>query len=218
MGRSRDDRALCHDVPMARPRDQAARRAQLIEAATQAVISRGAANARLRDVAAEAGLTPASVLYYYPDLSELLVAVFERGTQTYIVHRRESVEAAQGAWPRLEACIRSGVPFPGEAEMTSRLLYELLPVSFRNEVANAQQRRFVADQSALYAQILEEGHHSGEFDLVDDAAVLARGFVALEDGYGIEVLSEASTAEHVYDVLVRHARLVTRAEERSSAR
>lgn len=195
---------------MPRPRDQAARRAQLVEAAAQAVLARGATNARLTDVAAEAGLTPASVLYYYPDLGELLAAVFERGIDTYIVHRRESVESAEGAWPRLLACIRSGVPFPGEAELTSRLLYELLPVSFRNETANAQERQFVADQAALYQEILEEGQASGEFDLVDDAAYLARSFVALEDGYGIAVLSEASTAEQVADTIVRYAQLVTR--------
>lgn len=199
----------CHDGAMPRPRDQAARRAQLVEAAAQAVISRGAAHARLRDVAAEAGLTPASVLYYYPDLGELLAAVFERGTRTYIEHRRESVDAAHGAWARLQACIRSGVPFPGDAEMTSRLLYELLPVTFRNESANHRQRRFVADQAELYRQILADGAASGEFDLVDDAAFLARGFVALEDGYGIEVLSNEAGAEQVYDLLVRHARLVT---------
>lgn len=194
---------------MPRPRDQAARRAQLVEAAAQAVLSRGAANARLRDVAVEAGLTPASVLYYYPDLGELLAAVFERGIQTYIVHRREAVEACTGAWARLRACIRSGVPFPGEAEITSRLLYELLPVTFRNEAANAQELQFVADQAALYQQILEDGQASGEFHLVADAAFLARGFVALEDGYGIEVLTKASTAEHVADQLIQYAVLAT---------
>lgn len=197
---------------MARPRDQAARRAELVEAAAQAVIARGAANARLRDVAEQAGLTPASVLYYYPELGELLAAVFERGVETYIVHRRESVQAADGAWSRLLACIRSGVPFPGEAETTSRLLYELLPVTFRHEAANARQRQFVADQAALYQQILEEGQASGEFDLVADAAFLARAFVALEDGYGIEVLSGEASAETVVEHLVRHARLVTRVQ------
>jgi AcrR family transcriptional regulator len=195
---------------MARPRDQAARRAQLVEAATQAVLARGAANARLRDVAVEAGLTPASVLYYYPDLGELLAAVFERGTQTYIVHRRAAVEAHTSAWDRLSACIHSGVPFPGEAEETSRLLYELLPVTFRNPAARTQQLQFVADQAALYQQILEEGRARGEFDLVADAAFLARGFVALEDGYGIEVLTEASSADHVAEQLLHYARLVTR--------
>jgi len=194
---------------MPRPRDQAARRAQLVEAAAQAVLSRGAANARLRDVAVEAGLTPASVLYYYPDLGELLAAVFERGTQTYIVHRREAVEAATGAWARLQACIRSGIPFPGEAEITSRLLYELLPVTFRNDAANAQELQFVADQAALYQQILEEGEATGEFQLIADAAFLARNFVALEDGYGIEVLTKASSAEHVAAQLIRYAALAT---------
>lgn len=202
---------------MPRPRDQAARRAQLVEAAAQAVISRGAANARLRDVAAEAGLTPASVLYYYPDLGELLAAVFERGTRTYIVHRREAVESVTGAWARLAACVRSGVPFPGEAEMTSRLLYELLPVTFRNEAANERQRRFVAEQSALYEEILTEGRATGDFHLVDEPAFLARGFVALEDGYGIEVLSRAATAEQVHELLLRHARLVTGSSDRAAA-
>src|ERR1700712_3607854 len=97
---------------MSSPRDQAARRAQLVQAASRAVLERGSTNARLRDVADQAGLTSASVLYYYPDMDELLAAVFEQGTQTYIHRRRAAVEAADDSWDRLAACIRSGVPFP----------------------------------------------------------------------------------------------------------
>src|SRR5689334_24785978 len=197
---------------MPRVRDQAARRAQLVEAAAQAVLQRGAANARLRDVADQAGLTPASVLYYYSDLAELLAAVFERGTQTYITHRRDAVQACSGAWPKIAACIRSGVPCPGEAEVTSRLLYELLPVTFRNEAAAAQQLRFVAQQTELYQQILDDGNQTGEFRLVTDAPFLARGFVALEDGYAIDVLSQAATAEEVTQRLMRHAHLATQTD------
>lgn len=196
---------------MPRVRDQAARRAQLIEAAAQAVLQRGAANARLRDVADQAGLTPASVLYYYSDLGELLASVFERGTQTYITQRRNAVQACSGAWPKLAACLRSGVPFPGEAEVSSRLLYELLPVTFRNEAAASQQLKFVAEQTELYQQILDDGRQTGEFRLVADAPFLARSFVALEDGYAIDVLSQAATAEDVTQRLMRHARLVTQA-------
>jgi AcrR family transcriptional regulator len=198
---------------MARPRDQAARRAQLIEAAAQAVLKHGATNAKLRDVADQAGLTPASVLYYYPDLGELLAAVFERGTQTYIVRRREAVEACTGAWHKLSACIRSGVPFPGEAEITSRLLYELLPVTLRNPAASLQQLKFVAEQASLYQQIFEAGQAAGEFQLVADSGFLARSFVALEDGYGTDVLSEAATADEVAERLLHHARLITRVDD-----
>ncbi|AXL92972.1 TetR/AcrR family transcriptional regulator [Streptomyces sp. CB09001] len=194
---------------MPRPRNQTARRAQLVQAATQTVIERGVTNARLRDIAAQAGLTPASVLYYYPDINDLLVAVFEQGTDTYVLRRRKAVEACGTAWERLSACVASGIPFPGEAETTSRLLYELLPVAFRVEAAAARNTAFLAQQTSLYRQVLEEGAASGDFRLTAPADFLARSFVALEDGYGIDVLSGAATAEEIEERLLRHARLMT---------
>ncbi|TQC39141.1 TetR/AcrR family transcriptional regulator [Rhodococcus sp. WS4] len=194
---------------MPRPRNQTARRAQLVEAAAQTVLERGATNARLRDIAEQAGLTPASVSYYYPDLTELLALVFERGAETYIRHRRQALESCDSAWAKLAACIRSGVPFPGEAETTSRLLYELLPVAFRNAPAAEQQAHFVADQTDLYRQVLDEGDRLGEFRLVAPADFLARSFVALEDGYGMDVLAGSATAEDVENRLLLHAQLAT---------
>ncbi|MFD7710808.1 TetR/AcrR family transcriptional regulator [Streptomyces sp. NPDC059785] len=194
---------------MARPRNQAARRAHLVQAAAQTVLDRGVTNARLRDIADRAGLTPASVLYYYPDINDLLVAVYEQGTETYVLRRQAAVEARTDAWEKLRACVASGIPFSGEAETTSRLLYELLPVAFRSEAAGVRQRAFVARQTGLYRQVLDEGAASGAFRLVAPSGFLARGFVALEDGYGIDVLSGAATAEQVQEHLLHHARLVT---------
>lgn len=196
---------------MPRPRDQAARRSQLVEAAAQAVLDRGASGARLRDIAELAGLTSASVLYYFPDLSELMAAVFEEGTRTYVRLRRDAVEACTDSWERLAACVHSGVPFPGEPETTSRVLYELLPLTFRNDAAAEHQRRFFADQAALYEQVLSEGEEDGVFRLVAPASFLARSFVALEDGYGIEVVAGTTPAEEVEQRLLEHARLATQA-------
>ncbi|MEU8728696.1 TetR/AcrR family transcriptional regulator [Streptomyces tendae] len=198
---------------MPRPRNQAARRAQLVQAAAQAVLERGVTNARLRDIAAQAGLTPASVLYYYPDVNDLLAAVFEQGTETYVRRRRSAVEAAPTPWTRLAACVSSGVPHPGEAEQTSRLLYELLPVTFRVEAAATRQRAFVAQQTSLYQEVLDSGAASEDFRLAGPSAFLARGFVALEDGYGIDVLSGAATAMDIEERLLHQARLVTGASE-----
>src|SRR4051794_39200785 len=138
---------------VSRPRDQAVRRAQLVEAASQAVLSRGSSGARLRDIAEHAGLTSASVLYYFPDIAELMAAVFEEGTRTYVRLRREAVEACTDPWGRMAACIRSGVPSPGEPEPTSRLLYELLPLTSRNPAAAEQQTRFFRQQAALYEEV-----------------------------------------------------------------
>ena len=57
---------------MARPKRQHERRAQLVEIARQLVVERGVVALRLTDVAKRAGLSPASVLYYFSALSELL--------------------------------------------------------------------------------------------------------------------------------------------------
>ncbi|MER5453032.1 TetR family transcriptional regulator [Streptomyces sp. NPDC002764] len=67
---------------MARPKNQAERRAQLIDATARTVVELGATATKLRDVARVAGVTPASVLYYYPDIQELFAAVFERSAAT----------------------------------------------------------------------------------------------------------------------------------------
>src|SRR5260370_2578622 len=56
---------------MARPKDQKRRREELVAAAARAVLRRGPAAVRLRDVAEEAGVTPAAVLYYYTPTAAL---------------------------------------------------------------------------------------------------------------------------------------------------
>ena len=196
---------------MSRPRDQASRRAQLVQAASRAVLERGLTKARLRDVADHAGLTSASVLYYYRDMEDLLAAVFEQGTRTYIDRRRAAVGASSDAWEQLAACIRSGVPFPGEPQATSRLLYELVPLTFRNETAAALQATFFSEQADLYRQVLTSGEDSGTFHLLAPADFLARSFVALEDGYGIEVLAGTTPADEIERRLLRHAILAMQA-------
>lgn len=194
---------------MARPKNQALRRAQLLEAATRAVLDHGSTGTRLRDIAEQAGVTPASVLYYYPDMRELFTAVHERGLTTYCEHREQQTAQHEDVTGRLRACIRCGVPRPGETEQTSRLLYELQSVALRDETAAAQQRTFVERQTSLYEAILEEGERSRQFRLVAPAAVLARSFVALEDGYGMDILTGAATADDVERRLLLHASTVT---------
>ncbi|SFJ40487.1 TetR/AcrR family transcriptional regulator [Amycolatopsis sacchari] len=192
---------------MPRPRNQTARRAQLIAAATQTVLEHGAAQARLRDIAQQAGLTPASVLYYYPDVHELFTAVLTQGSVTYCEGREQEIARFSTAADRLRACIRSGVPRPGETADASRVLYELAPVVLRNETAAAEYKRFIDRQTALYHRVLTDGERSGEFRPVDDVAVLARSFVALEDGYGLDVLTGDLAADEVERRLLLHARL-----------
>ena len=197
---------------MPRPKNQTARRAQLVNAAAETVLEHGSAAAKLRDVAERAGLTPASVLYYYPDIQDLLAAVFEHASAVYCQRRAEQIAEAAGSVQQLRACIRSGLPRDDDTENTTRLLFELLPVALRNQATTELQRAFVAQQTALYQRVLEAGEQAEEFRLTAAAPVLARSFVALEDGYALDTLVGAATPDDIEEWLLLHARTVTRAE------
>lgn len=102
---------------------------------------------------------------------------------------------------------RSGVRRPGEKAEASRLWYELTPVVLRNAAADEENKRFIDRQTALYHQVLVDSEYSGEFRSAAPGDVLARGFIALEDGYGIDVLVCDLSADEVERRLLPHARL-----------
>src|SRR3954454_13667568 len=84
-----------------RPKDQSARREQLMAAARQVLLERGAVGLRVKDVAERAGLAPSSVLYYYPDVGDLLLEVARSAMERYAEDRAAAVREAEGAIPRL---------------------------------------------------------------------------------------------------------------------
>src|SRR5512141_2148310 len=109
-----------------RKKDQGLRRHQIRGAALRVIAARGLLDLRLRDIAEEAGLTPASVLYYYPELEELLSESFRHAMERYYERRRELVEGAADARDRLVAAVRAGMPTgPDDGEMM--LLWEAVP-------------------------------------------------------------------------------------------
>ncbi|MGO4587563.1 TetR/AcrR family transcriptional regulator [Paenarthrobacter sp. 2TAF44] len=190
---------------MARPRNQTERRDQLVAAAGRVLLDRGSSAARLSDIANEAGVTPAAVLYYYRDVDELFSEVFHQGVMEYCDRREARIQAESGPEAQLRACIHSGVPWPGENEAASRILVELIPVYLRNEAAARQQMAFVERQTNLYKGILERGAREDAFTLSATAGFLARSFVALEDGLVMDVLLGDLTPEDEYKFLISYA-------------
>ena len=198
---------------MARPRNQAARRDQLIAAAGRVLLKRGSSAARLSDIAGEAGVTSAAVLYYYRDVDDLFTEVFEQGVAEYVGRRQARVAIESDPTMKLRACIHSGVPWPGISEAASRVLVELQPVFLRNESAARQQQAFVSNQIGLYQSILQEGAEADIFNLLEPAKFLARNLVALEDGFVVDVLLGQMTADEEHDILVRYAKRMVQAKD-----
>lgn len=170
-----------------RRKDQGRRRAQLAEAARTVLLERGAVGLRVKDVAQRSGLSPSAVLYYYPDLGDLLLDVSRDAMRRYTERRADAIRELADPADQLRRMISLGVP-TGPDDEESRLLYELDALTGTSEVFATLSAAFFDRQALLYERVLERGTGTGAFELRGEAETLARGVVALEDGLGLQVV------------------------------
>jgi AcrR family transcriptional regulator len=193
-----------------RPRNQADRRRQLANAGRRVLLERGAVGLRVKDIAERAGITPSSVLYYYPRLDELMMEVSREAMERYAERRSRRVRALDDPVAQLRLAISLGVP-TGPDDEESRLLYELDAFIGSSPAFRVLSSAFFDRQVMLYEQVLERGAARGVFDLAAPADALARGIVAMEDGLGLQVVIghpglDSAEGERI---LLSHASAVT---------
>ncbi|WP_326775149.1 TetR/AcrR family transcriptional regulator [Streptomyces sp. NBC_01445] len=193
-----------------RPKNQTARREALVDAAGRAIAERGLEGLRIKDIAAEAGMSAGSVLYYYPEMGELVLEVHRGAVERYLAARQEAVDGATGAAARLRALVGSGLP-GGSGDAVHGLLFELHRRADRSSGHATLMASLFAREAALYATVLEVGAAVGEFMLTEPVADLARNLVALEDGYGLHIVSRNAelTPDVARRLLLGYARTVT---------
>ncbi|MFI6604130.1 TetR/AcrR family transcriptional regulator [Nonomuraea sp. NPDC050536] len=179
---------------MARPSRAHEKRAELIAAARQAVLRRGIADLRLRDVAEQAEMSTGSVLYYFPALTDLLREVQREAVERFCVDREQAARAEPDPRHRLRGMIRTGLPTSTDDELCV-LLLELGTHARRDPAYSAQYIRLYERQVALYASILEAGAATGVFTLTRDATTIARSLVVLEDGLSLHLTMAVPTLE-----------------------
>lgn len=80
--------------PKAGTRDTATRRA-LIQATAQVMLQEGYAAATSRRVAAQAGVKPALVHYYFPSMDDLYLAVLRSGGQNNLERQRQALTGSK---------------------------------------------------------------------------------------------------------------------------
>jgi AcrR family transcriptional regulator len=170
-----------------RRKDQAMRREQLARAGRQVLLERGAVGLRVKDIAERAGLAPSSVLYYYPRIEELLLEVSRDAIDRYAERRSREVRQVEDPAQQLRLAIHLGVP-TGPDDDESRLLYELDALTGSSPAFATMSTSFFDRQALLYEYVLRSGVARGSFQLTQPAGTIARGFVALEDGLGLQVV------------------------------
>ena len=193
-----------------RPRNQAHRRRQLANAGRRVLLERGAVGLRVKDVAERAGITPSSVLYYYPRLDELVMDVSREAMERYAERRSTQVRALADPVEQLRLAIELGVP-TGPDDEDSRLLYEIDAFVGSSPAFRVLSSAFFDRQVALYEHVLATGAASGAFELAAPADSLARGLVGMEDGLGLQVViaHPGLDSDEAKRILLRHASAVT---------
>ena len=159
---------------MPRPKNQAARRGQLKQAAKRAIAARGIEGVRIKDVAIEAGLSPQSVLYYYPELDTLIEEAIQHVVERFAERRRETADGIGDPRAALVAMIKAGLP-TGPDDEDLRITYDA----------------------------------AGYFRVADSSQAIARNLVALEDAYGLYMISGGEIAEEALGMLLSFASMAT---------
>jgi AcrR family transcriptional regulator len=194
---------------VARPKRQEERRGTLRRAASRAIRD-GWGRVRLRDIADAAGMSPASVLYYYPDVDQLVKEAIQQAIERFYDRRAAVADSIEDPALQLTATIASGFP-TGPDDQEVLLLYLGVPVIRRDPTVQALIRSLTARQVSLYQRILEVGQARGVFDLADDSLTISRNLVALEDAYGLYVINgDAHMVEEGKRLTLAYARLATR--------
>ncbi len=180
----------------------------MLDAVGRIVTQRGIEGIRLRQIAAEADLSPGAVKYHFPQHTDLLFAVHEDTVRRYVEGRNEAAASSSAPVERLSAVMRAGVP-PWANDHVIRLLYEMHGLARRSEPHAELLSELWRREHALYVEIIEDGTAAGVFSPREPIAELATHLLALEDGLVLHLIGHntALDSQRVLEKLAGFAAL-----------
>ena len=196
---------------MAGPSKKDLKRQHIVSSA-QAVAARdGSGAATLRAIAAEAGMAPNAVLYYFAGLADIAAAAVQSASDSLMQRLAAAVASRSTPTAKLAAAIRSGT-MAGLEDDISRILYEYWPESLRDGEMRRIQAELTHRQQSVYEDIIVMGIAAGEFRAVLAPADIARILVAQEDGLVMDVLAGVATSGYVLELNARLAAVLLDAD------
>lgn len=175
---------------MSRPRITEERRRQILEAAAAVMAERGVCEARISDIAARIGTSPALILYYFPSKDALLAEALAYRDQQFFEGVAQEVEDDGKAASRLRQLIEASCPPSESVERTDSewlLWLDVWTRSRHDPQLSAERARLDGMFRKSIADIVRDGIKAGEFEKVDPDR-FAITLSALIDGLAIQVL------------------------------
>jgi len=188
------------------------RRIDILGATARAIAERGLCDTRIADVAEIVGVSPALVLYYFPNKAALLTEALVYLDRLFYESVAEKLETATSSESKLTILIEESCPRPaGPGELPDS--WVLWPATWEMSrldpaLAAARARLDEAWRSQI-VDIVEDGISTGEFASVD-AKDFALQLAAMLDGLAIEAMLGDPTvdAERMSDLARSFARVV----------
>jgi TetR/AcrR family fatty acid metabolism transcriptional regulator len=137
------------------------KRGLILSAAVRTFARNGYHQARMADVAQEAGVAAGTIYLYFKSKDELLISIFAEKVQAFVREFRDRVDQEQGAAAKLRKLV--------ELHLYEMQEHQDLAAVFQLELR--QSRRFMSaypkvdlkDYFDLIGQIIEEGQEHGVF-------------------------------------------------------
>jgi AcrR family transcriptional regulator len=188
------------------------RRIDILGATARAIAERGLCDTRIADVAEIVGVSPALVLYYFPNKAALLTEALVYLDRLFYESVAEKLETAPTSESKLTILIEESCPRPaGPGELPDS--WVLWPATwemsrFDPALAAARARLDEAWRSQI-VDIVEDGISTGEFASVD-AKDFALQLAAMLDGLAVEAMLGDPTvdAERMSDLARSFARVI----------
>jgi AcrR family transcriptional regulator len=166
-----------------RPRLDHVRRPELLAAAAAVIRQRGLENARVADVAEEAGTSAPSVLYYFASKAELLKEALTSAEERFYEDLALELEEIESATQRLLRIVESGA---GEGDYDAALWMELWARALRDPELAATRAELDGRWRRTIAEVVRYGQERDEFGSADpeEFAVL---LASLLDGLAVQI-------------------------------
>jgi AcrR family transcriptional regulator len=166
-----------------RPRLDHVRRPELLQAAANVIRRRGLTGARVADVAAEAGTSAPSVLYYFSSKSELLNEALTSAEERFYEDLAARLEGIESALEQLALIVEWGA---AGGDYDAALWMELWAQALRDEQLADTRAELDARWRRTIADVVSYGQERGEFGPADPErfAVLMG---SLLDGLSVQI-------------------------------
>jgi AcrR family transcriptional regulator len=186
-----------------RPRLDHLRRPELLEAAANVIRRRGLGNARVVDVAEEAGTSAPSVLYYFSSKAELLGEALTSAEERFYEELTERIDGMESAVERLAVIVESGT---ADGDYDASLWMELWAQALRDTALAETRAELDGRWRRTIADVVRYGQERGEFGPADpDGFAVLMG--SLLDGLAVQVAlrDPEVTPERVRELAVKVA-------------